>query len=145
MAARGRGRKGKRSPWQVVPASARTVDGKVYRSGYEAGIARSMQERGLSFQYERTVLPYAIPKVTRVDWTILTRRGRLILVESKGYFPPAAREKVAAIVESNPDEDYRLLFQPGSQAAKLGPALAKRLGIRYHTGDSIPDAWFEED
>ncbi|NIQ60298.1 MAG: hypothetical protein GWO39_14865 [Gammaproteobacteria bacterium] len=144
MAARGR-RKGKRSPWQVVPVSARTVDGKVYRSGYEAGVARSLAERGLAFDYEHTVLPYVIPKVTRVDWTIRTQSGRTILVESKGYFPPSAREKVAAIVESNPDEDYRLLFQPGSQAAKLGPALAKRLGIQWATGDSIPDAWFEED
>lgn len=128
---------------RVVPAADRTFKGVVYRSGYEASVARDLAERGLEADYEAETVWYTTPHFSRVDWRIRTASGRTVLVETKGYFPPEDRTKVARIVESNPDLDYRLLFQTGSGGAKIGPAWCRKRGIKFAIG-MIPDAWYEE-
>lgn len=130
------------NPRRVVSAEDRTHDGVTYRSGFEAGIARDLDLRDLEYEYEAETLWYSEPRFTRVDWKIRTASGREILVESKGYFPPSDRRKVAAVAEANPDVDYRLLLQSESDA-KRHLAWLKKHKIKYAVG-KIPDAWFNE-
>jgi hypothetical protein len=126
----------------VVSKADRTHNGVVYRSGFEAGIARDLDARGREFEYEAETLWYNEPRFSRVDWRIKTASGRTIYVESKGYFPPSDRRKVAGVVRDNPDVDYRLLFQNESDA-KRHLAWLKKHRIKHAVG-TIPDAWFNE-
>lgn len=128
----------------VVAIAKRTYNGVVYRSGAEASVARNLTERGRVFEYEAETVVYTTSHFTRVDWRIPTASGGRILVESKGWFPPGDRAKVAAVVESNPDLDYRLLILATSAKHRAEcVAWAKKHRIKYAVG-VIPDAWYEE-
>jgi hypothetical protein len=129
-------------PRRVVSKEERIHDGVVYRSGFEAGVARDLSSRGLSdrVEYEAETLWYSVPKFSRVDFKIRTDSGREILVEAKGYFPPEDRTKVLRVVECNPDVDYRLLFQRNDPS---NVSWARKHRIKYAIG-TIPDAWFQE-
>lgn len=114
-----------------------------YRSGWECELAKDMEKRGVAVEYEAETLHYTVPRFSRVDWRIRTASGNYILVEGKGAFPPSAREKVVHIHSCNPDTDYRLLFQKGSEAERYGPKLCRKHGIKFAIG-TIPDEWFAE-
>lgn len=134
----------RKSRWKVVPKADRTYKGKVYRSGYECGIARAADEASQPLEYEAETLWFTVPKFTRVDWRIPTSSGSFIYVESKGAFPAEARSRIERIVECNPEVDYRMLFQPGSEGEKKGVPLCKKLGVKHAVGWAIPSEWFNE-
>lgn len=125
---------------RVASQGARTYKGVVYRSGFEARLARDFDARGVEVEFEAETLPYTTYHTCRVDWRFTSASGKTILVESKGWFPPEDKAKVLAIIESNPGVDYRLLFERPNPKFE---AWAKKRKIKYAVG-TIPDAWFKE-
>jgi hypothetical protein len=125
---------------RVASLKNRTYNGVVYRSGFEARLAADHHRRGLAVEYEAETLPYTTYHTCRVDWRVTTNSGKVILVESKGWFPPEDKAKVLALIESNPGVDYRLLFERPSPKLE---AWAKKRKIKYAVG-TIPDAWLRE-
>lgn len=69
-------------------------------------------------------------------------------IEVKGYFDPAARQKMLYVMESNPDADVRMVFQVDNKLHKLRETRysdwCKKHNIKYHIGLRLPDEWLEE-
>lgn len=126
------------------PRTARAVvfNGQRYRSGFEAGIARDLAERGIEGHYEEERLLYTSPHVYVVDFA-----PRGVLIEAKGWFTPADRTKMLAVKEAHPDADVRLLFQANHTFGKRKTTCGQwcdRHGITWAVGDTIPEAWLKE-
>jgi hypothetical protein len=133
MAARPRRRAARRG----TPTEYR---GQRYRSAFEADVARDCHTRGVVVGYETETLFYQTSHFTRIDFTIVTASGKTIYVEAKGYLPAEDKAKIQAIVECNPDVDYRMVFQ---REDKNYVNWAKKHGIKHAIG-RIPSDWLEE-
>ena len=74
-----------------------------WRSGLEESLASDLHSKGVSFEYEEHRLPYKVP--SRIahytpDFYITTKSGKVIVVESKGRFVTADRQKMLLVKRS---------------------------------------------
>lgn len=86
-----------------------------FRSNFELSIARWLEAKGISFQYEKTRLKYVVPETQRTytpDWQI--NQNSDIIYESKGRFTAADRKKMLLVRKSNPQITIRMIFQNAS-------------------------------
>lgn len=73
-----------------------------------------------------------------------------IIVEAKGKLDRLVREKMALVIEQNPDLDIRFLFMRDNKIAKNSKTRysdwCKKRGIPYAISEDghIPDAWLAE-
>ncbi len=99
-----------------------------------------------SVTYETSSFPYTIRKTYIADFTIGTRDGRTIYVETKGWFRPQDRTKMRAVKEANPTADIRMVFPQDNKLNKTSKMRysdwCEKYGIRYHVGP-VPREWFE--
>lgn len=68
--------------------------------------------------YEDTKLTYTLRKNYVPDFTIITKDGRTIYIEVKGWFRPEDRTKMRAVKEANPNLDVRLVFGANNRLNK---------------------------
>lgn len=84
-----------------------------WRSGLEEVLASDLQARDVPFEYEQHVLTYVVPsrnaKYTP-DFYVTTKSGRTIIVETKGRFLTADRQKMLLVKQQHPDLDIRFVF-----------------------------------
>ena len=115
-----------------------------FRSKFEAGIAFSLNKRGLGFDYETQHYDYTIEAIYTPDFILPT-----CVVEAKGVLTTEDRRKLRSVKQSHPDLDLRLCFQ--NAKAKLSKAprslrywqWAERHGFPWCEGH-IPTAWFND-
>ena len=103
---------------------------------------------GYPFLHEGLTVPYLPLRPERKylpDFVLLTNG---IIVETKGWFQTADRQKIKAVKEQYPDLDVRVVFE--RSASKIGKkskttyaAWCHALGIPY-ADKSIPAAWLTE-
>jgi hypothetical protein len=125
--------------------NATRVSGVLYRSAFEASVARDLEKRGIGFEYESENFEYAVPHLYYPDFSLTFHS---FAVEAKGYMPAADRKKLLAVKEAYPDLDLRLLFQRAS--TKLSRATnsmtygqwATRHGFTWAEG-TIPEEWLD--
>ena len=123
-----------------------------WRSGLEERTADSLKARGVPFEYEKLVLTYEVPakkcKYTP-DFVITTRSGKKIIVETKGRWLRADRQKMILVMDQHPELDIRFVFQnPNARIAKTSRTTyaewcQKYLAARWAKGD-VPDEWVLE-
>ena len=83
------------------------------------------------------------------DFVITTASGKVIVVETKGLWTVADRQKMVQVVQQNPDVDLRMVFQnPNNKIAKGSKTTYenwcnKFLGVPV-AAKSIPTAWLLE-
>lgn len=87
----------------------------LFRSKFEAEIAKYLDELGLRWEYETMSLPY-IPRVSMYtpDFKVWRPNGDekdWFLIETKGYFDVRSRQKMMQIRRQYPDYDIKLFFQ----------------------------------
>lgn len=119
------------------------------RSGLEKRTASYLDELGVEYEYETVVLEYTVPaKKHKYKPDFILPNG--IIVEAKGRFDPATRQKMAHVIEQNPDKDIRLLFMRNNPINKgstttYGDWCDKR-GIKWHVSAAgeIPEEWIKE-
>lgn len=123
-----------------------------WRSGLEERTAHSLEARGASFTYEELHLTYTEPERKRKytpDFVVTTRSGKQIIVETKGRWLRADRQKMKLVIEQHPELDIRFVFQaPNTRIAKNSPTTyadwcQKKLAARWAKGD-VPNEWLEE-
>jgi hypothetical protein len=120
---------------------------KDYRSGFEARIAEELLEAGVSFKYEDQVIEYIKPaKIARYTPDFVFENG--IVVETKGRFLTADRQKHLLIKQQHPDIDIRFVFSRSkeriSKKSKTTYAdWCRKNGFRF-ADTSIPEAWLTE-
>ena len=123
----------------------RTSDG--FRSGLEERIAQELLEAGVNFTYEDQVIEYLKPaKIARYTPDFVLENG--IIVEGKGRFLTADRQKHLLIKKQHPHLDIRFVFSRSkeriSKKSKTTYAdWCQKHGFRY-ADESIPKEWLKE-
>lgn len=118
-----------------------------YRSGLEEAIAAQLQSHGLPVQYETLTVPYQVPeRASRYTPDFLLPNG--IIIESKGRFVTADRQKHLLIKAQHPDLDIRFVFtNPHARLSKTSKttyaAWCERYGFAC-AARAIPPAWLAE-
>lgn len=90
-----------------------------YRSGLEVMVATHLKEQGIDFGYEALTIPFVEPEKKRkyTPDVILWTHG--IVIELKGMFPTADRQKMILVKDTYPDVDIRILFSnPNARISK---------------------------
>lgn len=129
--------------------ATKTVNG--YRSGLEERIAQELLERGVDFEYEQLKLDYLRPakksKYTP-DFVIIKEDGSPMVIETKGRFLTADRQKMLLIKAQYPDMDIRFIFsnakQKISKQSNTTYAMwSEKNGFKY-SHSILPEDWLKE-
>lgn len=119
-----------------------------FRSGLEDKIAESLIVAGIPFEYEKLVIGYVQPAKDRKytpDFVLLNNN---IIIESKGRFITADRQKHLMIKEQYPDLDIRFVFSNSkAKLSKLSQTTygmwCDKHGFKY-SDKEIPQSWLTE-
>lgn len=119
-----------------------------FRSGLEDVTAASLQRLGVSFTYEKLKVKFVHPArvATYTPDFVLTHNG--IIVETKGRFEAADREKHLLVRYQHPDLDIRLVFSRSKTPIRKGSPTTYADWCLTHgfkfADKTIPQEWIEE-
>lgn len=85
-----------------------------YCSEFEYVNACDLEGRGVPFTYEQDKVKYLVERTYTPDFKILTKSGKTIFVETKGWWQSGDRTKHKLIREQHPELDIRFVFQNSS-------------------------------
>lgn len=131
------------------PLSAKQVALKHgFRSGLEDRIADNLTNQGIPFEYEKLVIDYIQPSKARKYTPDFVLLNNGIIVESKGRFMVADRQKHLMIKEQHPKLDIRFVFSNSkARLSKISQTTygdwCKKHGFQYADKD-IPQSWLNE-
>ena len=119
-----------------------------FRSGLEDKIAESLTNQGVPFEYEKLVIGYTQPAKARKYTPDFVLLNNGIIIESKGRFITADRQKHLMIKEQLPDLDIRFVFSNSkAKLSKLSQTTygmwCDKHGFQY-ADKEIPQAWLTE-
>lgn len=127
-----------------------------FRSGLEEENARRLEELGIRFSYEEENIEYQKPaRFARYtpDFVIRenldgTPRKKPLIIETKGRFLTADRQKHILIKDQYPELDIRFVFNnPNARISKTSKTTyamwCQKHGFRFAKG-SIPPEWLQE-
>lgn len=126
---------------------ARIMKRTKYRSNFELGIARSLTEKGIQFEYEQEKLVYIPkPRTYTPDFYIPETN---IYVEAKGHLDKGDRVKMQLVKEQHPELDIRFVFMNARNKIYRGSkttyaAWANRYGFQWAEG-GIPEEWLKNE
>jgi hypothetical protein len=137
-----------RSRWKK---KHQTTDGSkvVLRSGLEKRTAEFLDISKVPYEYETVILEYVVPEKKhkyKPDFIL----GNGVIVEAKGRFDAATRQKMSLVIEQNPDKDIRLLFMRDNTISKSSKTKysdwCEKRGIKYHVSSNgeLPKEWLRE-
>lgn len=118
-----------------------------FRSGLEERVASELRDQQVDFQYEQLKINYVVPeRPAKYTPDFLLPNG--IIVETKGRFLVADRQKHLLIKKQNPELDIRFVFSrsasPINKGSKTTYAMwCERNGFKY-ADKSIPKSWIKE-
>lgn len=119
---------------------------KKLKSGFEKKVAAYLEQNKVPFEYETLKVKYVVPTKNRTyNPDFILPNG--VIIEAKGKLDRAVREKMALVIEQNPDLDIRMLFMRDNKIAKNSKTRysdwCKKRGIPYAISESghIPDEW----
>lgn len=118
-----------------------------YRSGLEEVIARQIKAAGIEVEYEKTKVKYVKPS-RNATYTPDFKLPNGIIIESKGRFVTADRQKHVLIKTQHPELDIRFVFSNSrSKINKNSPTTygmwATKNGFKY-ADKLIPEEWLKE-
>lgn len=118
-----------------------------FRSGLEEKVAAELAAAGVVAPYESVTIEYNKPART-AKYTPDFQLPNGIIIETKGRFVTADRQKHNLIKEQKPDLDIRFVFsnsrQRISKTSKTTYAMwCQRFGYKY-ADKSVPRAWIDE-
>lgn len=123
--------------------------GVTLRSGLEKRTAEYLDSMSTAYEYETVTLEYVVPaKKHKYKPDFILANG--IIVECKGRFDAATRQKMSLVIEQNPDKDIRLLFMRDNTISRSSKTRysdwCDKRGIKYHVSANgeIPKEWLNE-
>ena len=122
-----------------------------FRSGLERQNARQLQLAGVPFRYEDEKIRYLKPAKNSTytpDFIITTASGKEIIIETKGRFLTADRQKHLLIQNQHPDLDIRFVFSNSNTKISKGSKTTYAMwceskGFLY-ADKFVPQEWMEE-
>ena len=118
-----------------------------FRSGLEEKIAAELLAAGVPFTFETLTIEYRKPeKQSKYTPDFILTNG--IIVETKGRFVTADRQKHVLIKQQKPDLDIRFVFSNSrglisKQSQTTYAMWCDRYGFKY-ADKSIPQSWIDE-
>jgi hypothetical protein len=115
-----------------------------FRSGLEEKIAASLEARGIPFSFETMTVTYTKPaKPARYTPDFVLPNG--VVVETKGRFVTADRQKHLMVKAQHPELDIRFVFSnPNTRISKTSKTTyadwCEKNGFKYAAKD-VPDEW----
>jgi hypothetical protein len=115
-----------------------------FRSGLEEKIAAELKAAGVLFTFEEDVIEYIRPqRAAKYTPDFVLRNG--VIIETKGRFVTADRQKHLLVKAQHPDLDIRFVFSnSSSRISKKSPTTyamwCERYGFKY-ADKSIPKEW----
>lgn len=132
-----------------TPTATSTRAGLIngFRSGLEEANAQLLMDAGVAVEYEQYKLRYQQPSKDRVytpDFVLPNG----IVIETKGYFTSADRQKHLMIRESHPNLELRFVFSnANTRISKTSKTTygdwANHKGFRW-ANHTIPSVWLTE-
>lgn len=128
--------------------------GEEYDSKFELDVAKKLDQdrRALKYKvkHEGDTLDYQPPppppRKYHPDFTITRQDNSWFVIEVKGYFDAAARKKMIAVKECNPDVEICFVFQNDSKLHRSATwrysDWCKRYGFDYSFGEPKRE-WFQ--
>lgn len=130
-----------------------------YRSGLEDRVVDQLVSLNADYRYEVTKIVYTVPAKNHLytpDFTINTKSGKVIYVETKGIWDYEDRYKHLLIRQQHPELDIRFVFS--NSKAKIrknskttyadicnGEGRAPFKNVKWQFADKlIPTEWLEE-
>lgn len=118
-----------------------------WRSGLEEALSEQLSSLGVSYLYEAFAVPFIQPAKPR-KYTPDFALPNGIIIESKGRFLTADRQKHLMIQQQYPDLDIRFVFSnPNTRISKQSKttyaAWCEAKGFKYAKG-FIPEEWIKE-
>ena len=126
---------------------ARIMRGTKYRSQFEIGLAKSLVNKKVTFEYEQKKLTYIPKPRTYTPDFYLPEQD--IYIEAKGHLDKGDRVKMQLIKEQYPDLDIRFVFVRARNKIYRGSKTsyadwANRHGFPWSEG-GVPEEWFKND
>ena len=118
-----------------------------YRSGLEETVADQLSRAGVDAKYEEEVIHYTKPaRKARYTPDFVLPNG--IIIETKGRFVTADRQKHLLVKEQHPDLDIRFVFSNSrtriSKQSKTSYAMwCEKYGFPF-ADKAIPTLWLKE-
>ena len=97
-----------------MPAASRSSQRQAalkhgWRSGLEEKVGAFIKGQGLDYDYEELTLKYEVPaRIAKYTPDFILPNG--IIIETKGRWVTADRQKMALVKEQHPDLDIRMVF-----------------------------------
>lgn len=118
-----------------------------YRSGLEVAIAAALTLAGIDGRYEKAVIPFTQPeKARKYHADFVLPNG--IVIESKGLFEGADRDKHLWIKAQHPALDLRFVFSnPNAKLYKGSPTTYAMWCAKHGflcARKEIPQEWLDE-
>lgn len=128
-------------------AGARNARVGIYRSSLEQRNAAHVEKLGGTAEFEAYKLPYVVPERTAMynpDFVL----GNGIIVETKGLFETADRQKQLLIKAQYPELDIRFVFSSSKSKLYSGSPTTyamwcEKNGFKY-ADKLIPASWLKE-
>lgn len=118
-----------------------------YRSGLEEATSKNLKQRGVAFEYESRVIHYTKPaRQAKYTPDFILPNG--IIIETKGRFVTADRQKHILILDQHASLDIRFVFSnPNTRISKNSKTTyamwCEKHGFPY-AKQVIPDEWVKE-
>lgn len=131
--------------WYKAKKSSPEYNG--YRSGFEEQVAEMLDKNGIKYEFESMKIKYEQPSRIRTytpDFILPNN----IIIETKGRFLTADRQKHLLIKEQYPDLDIRFIFwNPNQTISKQSNTTyamwCDRHGFKW-ASRTIPKDWLQE-
>ena len=114
-----------------------------YRSGYEAEVAANLSSEDAL--YEPTMLPYPVTIMSNYKPDFVLPH-QCIVIEAKGRFTKADRDKMLRVKQQYPELDIRMLFQHKEKITSRMTALdwCEKYGFPAAVGTTVPEEWLKK-
>ena len=119
-----------------------------FRSGLEISISEELDANKVKYQYEKVKLTYVKPQKAHTFTPDFNLEADNILIETKGLFTSADRQKMRLVKEQHPEKDIRIIFSNSrsriSKKSKTTYAMwCEKYKFKY-ADKHIPLEWLNE-
>lgn len=119
-----------------------------FRSGLEEAFAKALTAQGVPFDFEQHKVKYVVPSRVATYTPDFLLRHNGIIVETKGRFEAADREKHLLVRAQHPDLDIRFVFSRSKSPIRTGSPTTYADWCNTHgflfADKTIPQAWLTE-
>lgn len=116
------------------------------RSGFERDVSKLLKKHKIAFKYEPFDLEFSVVHKYKPDFVSVIN-GHAIVIETKGRFTGADRNKLKRVKAAHPNMDIRLWFMQDQWTTKRktqkNSDWARKHGFPCHVGLKFPTKWFK--